>query len=761
MRHAPIPAAHLMHSWLPWRYLLRRAAKARGFIDPFEFLARLRQFSQPSEVQEPIELIRAGVVFHARGLINTKVIQNNLDWVWPYWVVRQFDPNDDSFLPRAFSFSHVNLTHRNWSAVGLPGLDAFPIVDPRGMVTPLEDRWSLDWWFWPENGAPFFPSRTREARQEISFERGLEVITHTGREGLRLVTRAWVDEGPAGVPTLQLQATADTAEPGRLVLAVRPANPEGISFVDEIVRTDEGGLQIGTAAPLGFSQAPEQWLFSRYQEGDLSESLRQPREAAGDRSRIKCTAGLATAGVAYAARAGETCRVTVTMPLQAKAPRPVRVSWHDALAGTPLFEAPDARWVFLHDNALRTLVLLSPGEIYPGPYTYKRFWFRDACLIMNALIASNLHGRAGRALETFPARQRRDGYFHSQEGEWDANGQVLWIADRLERATGRLLSAELMQSLERGAEWIARKRARSTGGRHHGLLPPGFSAEHLGPNDYYYWDDFWCIAGLKAIAAMHARRGDLTLGAKNTHEATAFWHDVRNSLAALPKSVAAQGLPASPYRRMDAGAIGSLVADYPLHLDEAGPRNFSHTADWLWKNCRHNGGFFQDIIHSGVNAYLTLALAQTFLRQGDARYLGLIEAVARHASPTGHWPEAVHPRTGGGCMGDGQHAWAAAEWILMMRALFVREEADHVVIGAGLPPAWFESGGRLSYGPTATAWGALKVTFQMRNGRWFVKIDGTWHGQPPRIRIDVTGFEALWARPVKWETPLVPEVRTP
>jgi hypothetical protein len=53
-------------------------------------------------VQEPIELVRAGVVFHARGLINTKVFQYHLDWVWPYWVNRQFDPDDPSFLPRAF-----------------------------------------------------------------------------------------------------------------------------------------------------------------------------------------------------------------------------------------------------------------------------------------------------------------------------------------------------------------------------------------------------------------------------------------------------------------------------------------------------------------------------------------------------------------------------------------------------------------------------------------------------------------------------------
>ena len=40
------------------------------------------------------------MLFHARGLVNTKAIQNNLDWVWPYWVERQFNPADTSFIPR-------------------------------------------------------------------------------------------------------------------------------------------------------------------------------------------------------------------------------------------------------------------------------------------------------------------------------------------------------------------------------------------------------------------------------------------------------------------------------------------------------------------------------------------------------------------------------------------------------------------------------------------------------------------------------------
>jgi len=151
-------------NWLPWRYVLRRAAKAHGFLDPLALMARLQRFAQPSEVAEPIELLRAGVVFHARGLINSRVVQHNLDWVWPYWIERQFDPKDEAFVPRGFSITHINLTHRNWTAVGLPDVGEFPIVDPRGLLTPWLDKWSLDGWVISGDGRRrLLPSRTVSA----------------------------------------------------------------------------------------------------------------------------------------------------------------------------------------------------------------------------------------------------------------------------------------------------------------------------------------------------------------------------------------------------------------------------------------------------------------------------------------------------------------------------------------------------------------------------------------------------------------------
>ena len=761
-----------MKSWLPWRYLVSRIARRRGFLDPVSVLARLRQFSQPSEVQEPIELIRAGVAFHARGLVNTKVLQNNLDWVWPFWVSRQFDPGDPAFLPRAFSFTHVNLTHRNWTAVGLPGMDQYVIVDPRGLVTPLLDGWSIDWWFLPadrtdpDQDHAHFPSRLVEGEQRLELADNLEVITTTGDAFTQLTTRARVEAGTADLltPELVLRATIESRLDGYLVCAIRPANPEGISFIDKLEFENER-LTVNGNDALRWSETPR-WLASDYARGDVAN--RDLATAPTD-TRTICPAGLATGAAFFPVRAGRSFSVDarMTVPGAPVAPTPALTSplaltWSDALADAPRFTTPNAHWQFLHDAALHTLHLLSPHDIFPGPYTYRRFWFRDACLILNALLAANQTVRARALLATFPGRQKGDGYFHSQEGEWDANGQVLWIANRVELADGHLLPNDLWKALARGADWIRLKRVHAPGQPHDGLLPPGFSAEHLGPNDYYYWDDFWALAGLRAAAQLAARRGEAEAQKIWSGEADDLSHAIKRSLSARPPDVTRHGVPASPYRRMDSGAIGSMVADYPLQLDELGADAFGRTADWLTRHCLHDGGFFQDMIHSGVNAYLSLDLAQTLLRKGDARYEGIVTAIADAASPTGQWPEAIHPRTGGGCMGDGQHAWAAAEWLLMMRALFLREEADHLVIGPGLPTSWFNDPtvGDLSYGPTATRWGRITVQFIRRAGAsgWSLRVDGKWHGKVPLLRLSVPGFEPMEIPSSKTAVRLTPVV---
>ena len=731
----------LLQSW-PVRHLITRAARAYGFLDPVKLLAQLRGFAQPSEVAEPIELLRAGMLFHARGLVNTKAIQNNLDWVWPYWVERQFNPGDESFIPRAFSFSHINLTHRNWTAVGLPDVPYYPIVDPRGLVTPLFDSWSLDFWYVPVAGDPLFPSQQADFAQTLTLGDNLRVRSRAEREGVVLATEVEMCL-ENGEPHCCIEIRLSGAERGWLAVALRPYNPEGISFVEEIaVERDQRGWVVNDRHHVQFERAPELHLLSHYQDGDVSHRL----HAGASATRVQDAIGLATAAALFdVERLGDDAllvRAPIYNELEPKK-RPTFVntpSWSAALEPLARLEVPDETVQRLYDAAAANLVLHAPGEVYPGPYTYKRFWFRDAAFLLNALLTLGGVERTRRALREFAPRQRRDGYFLSQEGEWDANGEAIWSYHRFAALTGEPLPAEWLTAIAKGARWITKKRLpRDSGRPEAGLLPAGFSAEHLGPNDFYYWDDFWAVAGLRCAAELWRAR-DPKLAAAWAAEADEFLQTIERSFPAGPHRRFPGAVPASPKRRMDSGAVGSLVADYPLQLFPPGDPRLLKTADYLRDHSTFAGGFFQNMIHSGINAYLTLHLAQVRLRAGEGEAAwALIDRVAELASPTGQWPEAIHPHTFGGCMGDGQHIWAAAEWLMMIRNCFVREEPHGLVIGAGVRPAWLQAGGNVSLGPTLTRHGRVGVWLARSDDGVQVALDAHWRDAAPELELRVPG----------------------
>jgi len=757
----------------PVRFLITRVARAYGFLDPVALLASLRGFAQPSEVAEPIELLRAGMLFHARGLVNTKAIQNNLDWVWPYWVERQFNPNDPSFIPRAFSFSHINLTHRNWTAVGVPDVPFYPIVDPRGLVTPLFDGWSLDFWFVPANGPVLLPSKLARVKQTLSLNGNLQVHTiaasvgHSRPAGGASNTATLTSPPGAAQTTLPnvtletvVSLTLENGEPhcvvrasvsgdiegGSLAVALRPYNPEGVSLIKEIqVDANQRRWIVNDQHEVVFDRKPSQHLLSTYKHGDVLLRLREPLAD----THVKCPVSMATA-VALFPPTENAMPIEVRLPIYDELEpkrRPVfrsTQSWSDAMAPLAKLSIADPDVQRLYDLAAANLVLHAPREVYPGPYTYKRFWFRDAVFVLNALLSLGEVERTRRALAEFAPRQRLDGYFLSQEGEWDSNGEALWFFHRFATLAGEKLPADWLHAVAKGARWIHRKRLPQTPSRPEaGLLPAGFSAEHLGPNDFYYWDDFWAVAGLHCAAEL-LRETDAAHAKDCAAEAAEFLTTIQRSFPSGPHRRFPGAIPASPHRRMDSGAVGSLVADYPLQLFPPGNPWITKTADYLCENCLQAGGFFQNMIHSGINAYLTLHLAQVRLRAGDASSAwSLMDSVVALASPTGQWPEAIHPLTFGGCMGDGQHIWAAAEWLMFLRNTFVLEESGGLVLGAGVRPPWWQKGAAV-FGPTLTPFGAVKVRIQPQATGAVVKLEASWRdGHAPRREIRVPGFAPL------------------
>ncbi|MDZ7619895.1 MAG: hypothetical protein U1E05_23085 [Patescibacteria group bacterium] len=103
-------------------------------------------------------------------------------------------------------------SHRNWTAVGLPDWPAYPIVDLRGLVSPLLDGWSVDTWVVGDVHA-ILPSKLPEAEQWLQMDDNLTVRTRVGRLGQKLETEVRV-VALGDQPVLQVQLAAEVPAAG-------------------------------------------------------------------------------------------------------------------------------------------------------------------------------------------------------------------------------------------------------------------------------------------------------------------------------------------------------------------------------------------------------------------------------------------------------------------------------------------------------------------------------------------------------------------
>jgi hypothetical protein len=453
-------------------------------------------------------------------------------------------------------------------------------------------------------------------------------------------------------------------------------------------------------------------------------------------------------------------------------------AWKALLGSGTEITTPDERVNTILRASLATLLMLTDGDsVTPGPWTYHQFWFRDAAVMLRALDAFAFHDQARAVILAFPSRQERSGYFRSQKGEWDSNGQALWTAwQHAVLSHDTSLIQELIAPLGKGALWIAQKRREEPDDDPRitpGLMPPGLSAEHLGLADRYFWDNWWSAAGLEAYARICRLTGRNTEEEGTRQELEEYRRDIERAVAAVQESKGIDVIPAGPARGIDCGMIGSCAPWYPLQQYPPGDMRMRRTLETLVDRYFLDGLFFQEFIHSGKNPYLTLQIAQAWLYAGEReRFWDMFSNVLRHASPTLNYPEAIHPSTGGGTMGDGHHGWAAAEVALSLRSAFVREmwapenDIPLLVLLGGLPPDWFLPGRSCAIRQAPVPGGVISIRSDSTEETLSVDIDyekrseggaGEWRVQVPGggSRITVNGSAAPSVKVSDGETSII------
>lgn len=753
---------------------------AQRFGVPLDAMRMFRAANFASGLEKetlPSELIPLNTTQFARGLLNFTILQSIHDWVLPFWAVRQFDHSGPSFIPRSHLGLSINVTHRNWTAVGNMECDIEPIVDPRGLVTPLRNSWSIDFLLMTE-GKVFFPSRSSTVSQRL-VDNCPVVETEFDVDGILVTLRSFVDRTEL-VHTIAATNRTLLLKHLTLGIALRPFNPEGIALINEIVYDPSGmRLNVNKNATFQLSAQPDRVLFGSYDSGDSMMQL--ARECAGNSSSsIRCPVGLANTVAVFEIDLGpgETRVLETTYLLEERSIRWDQVatrdsperSWQTILAEGSVLTTPDERINAIVRASLSTLLLLiDKDSITPGPFTYHLFWFRDAAYMIAALDRFGFSKWTGQIIRAFARHQTKNGYFCSQQGEWDSNGQALWTTWQHSLTTGdRSLLHDMMVPLQRGYSWI--DTTRMTGKEHarkpwFGLMPRGLSAEHLGLVDHYFWDNFWSLAGMEAYIGICDVLGLENESARARRSSSQFRADIERAISSVQQHFRTSAIPASPTRGIDCGMIGSICAAYPLQLMPANDHRIIHTVEILSEKFSHNGMFFQQFIHSGANPYLSLQIAHVWLFAGDReRFWTMLNRVIDCATPTWNFPEAIHPITHGGVMGDGHHGWAAAEIVLAMRDAFVYDTARisaveyELILLSGIPASWFTADRQFSLTNAPLPGASMDITVSSSTTSTEIVVD--WREQIEGLRVKMAVILPFIDRKVSWRGGVTPTTST-
>jgi hypothetical protein len=744
-------------------WLLRRLLRGLHVPDDaVRHLTTLGHIGEPPELALPREMMPVASRTLFQALRSRAAAQITPDWVGPFWLERQLDPASPAFVPRGPLPFLTNVTYRNWTAIGTLDGKREAIVDPRGLITPPDGGWSLDWWIGADDRW-HLPSREVAVRQRL-LDAAPVVETAMSIPAGDAVARAYAarrSSAEGGGEVVVVEVENRSRAPVALALAVRPYTPEGVGVIERIDLTGSTVAVDGRPA-LVLPRVPARVAGSTLRGGDSAAVVTSGGAAERWRGPVRDPAGLAQAAFVFPLAHGATFRAVIPLdaePVPAASTFPAVLPPAEAVAAGWRAQADRGMRLTLPDERLaeavaanrRFLLLAHDGdEITPGPATYHRFWFRDAAYMLGALDRYGYHDEVTRVVTSYPGRQRPDGFFWSQRDEWDANGAALvTLAEHWQLGRDLELARALAEPVALGAQWIEHARRSGRGDADvAGLLPPGRSAEHLGPVDHYYWDDFWGVAGLRAAGRLLDAAGQPEAAADARTFAAAMWSDVEKALARTADRLGTEAIPAGPRRGLDPGMVGTLAACAPLGLLAAGDPRMVATVEALRERFTAAEGraLFHGITHTGLSTYLTLQLAAVELRAGDRRCLDRLAWLLEVASPTWTWPEAVHPHLGGGCMGDGHHGWAGADLLSFVRDLLVREDegADQgIVLASMVPEAWFGQGWEVHDAPTADGHVSYAV-------RWHGdRVALLWEVEPHEghgpVRLTAPGLDPGWS----------------
>lgn len=679
-------------------------------------------------------------------------------WVQPHWFERQTDPRSPDVLV-APDGPQRNRTHRTWTVLGTLASAGRAAVDERGYVCTGDGSWGLDWWIGAGDRWRF-PSREAGVRQ--SLVGGSPVVETILRvPGGEIVhracgVRATAGDGDGAHVLVEIENRGPVAVV--LALALRPTGLEGPGWIGEVV-VDGTEVQVDGRRAVVLAKPPAQVALGDA-GGDVADVVVAEAAENGASGAVRCGEGRAQAALLLPLPHTATARVALPLgPPPAPRRRGADVPPPVSVAALPATARVVAGWDLQADRGTR--VSMPPGRLADAVAAARRslllavssedlsswpsgaFRFHDAALVLDAAGRWGFVDEVAAELATWGERQGLDGWFADHGARADANGAALWAVGQHWRMTrDPEVAAALLGPLAKGVHALEKRRGRRRreplgagsvrGGA--GLVRGGAGPRWAGSGDGpVYADSFWAWAGAVAVADAMDGIGqpDVASGARSL--AAALAGDLRAELGRVTVA------PAGPSRRVDAGIVANLVACEPLGVLAPDDPLVAGTLDAIRDRFAVDGTAVLDATGpAGFDPVLTAWLAGAELVAGDPRALDRLAWLVAAASSTFAWPEVIHPRSGGGAVGEGHHTPATAAVLRLVRQLLARDTVAGPVLCSWLPEGWEGQGIEVHDAPTAHG----LLSYALR-----------WHGERPAVLWELDPHPGVEADAVELRAP--------
>lgn len=695
-------------------FILRSLIKLFKLQNLKPFLQSILNMGKKSEVTFPKELIPLNLEVLIKGLLTSRVFEVNSNWVFPFWIEQQLNPKSDVFIPRGANIFAINTTYRNWTILGSIESDEKGVVDLKGMISPKENSPSLDI-FIQHNDEYFFPSRNK-IEQTVDDLTGIIKTFYNGSD-FEYNFEAFSSEIDKGI-FLKYNFKSKKSGLYRFFFLIRPFNPESFIPIFNIEIKDNKIFVNSFPFLIPITKDYKFILFD--DEADINDFK------VSEKNRITSKYGLSTGGIYYEFNLNENEEKNFELFLPQEENYSIDLNFDKSKDNKVSFmkkereneliiDVPDdnINRIF-NSNKIYLKSLINSEYITPGPLTYKKFWFRDSAYMIPALMKIGDLKRSEKIIEYFKKKIKKDGYFQSQIGEWDSNGQALFtIAEYYRYTKNKEFLNEFYPYIKKGAEWIERKRKKYVDS--YGLLPSSFSAEHFGPNDLYYYDDYFGLKGLLDASSLANEIGNKSDSENFLKYYLEFKNDVRKAIDKDQKRLDKKICVGAFGRNIDASIIATFTSIFPLNLDLLSKDEIMNSYEELRKKFFVNNCFYQNITHSGINLYLTLEIAEALLNLNEEKKaVNLFDSVISLLTKTYTGPEAINPKSLGGCEGDGHHGWLVAELIHFIRNSLLFEKENGIVILSGSRKEWFKDGDKILFNNGVTYFGNISFEVNIK-----------------------------------------------